>query len=327
MPHLISIHDLSKAELLSYLDLAEHIHNQPPTQELLKNKLISLAFFEPSTRTRLSFEAAALRLGAKVMGVSEAQNTSTAKGETLSDTARVLGGYSDALIIRHPQEGAARLAAEYAGIPVINAGDGANQHPSQTLLDLFTLRQAFGKLEKLNLAVMGDLKNARTIHSLIEAASFFDMRIYGIPSHENLSLPTDLIEILKRRGVKFSFHHPKDLEFLMPKLDVLYLSRLQKERLEKSQLQHYAGQYSGITLKILKNAQPHFKILHPLPRQQELPPEIDHTPHALYFEQAKNGVIVRQAILLKALGISLPLQSPSHHEFLKNLEHFGVSHA
>ncbi len=295
MTHLISIHDLAKADLLAYLDLAQTLQTHPQS-DLLKNKLITLAFFEPSTRTRLSFEAAALKLGARVMGFADANASSITKGESLSDTLRIMGGYADALVIRHPQEGAARLAAEVAGIPIINAGDGANQHPSQTLLDLFTIRQAFGHLEGLHLALMGDLKYGRTIHSLVEAASLFDMRLYFIAA-EGLMLPPALTELLKRRGVKFSFH--REVTEVMPKIDVLYLTRLQKERLGQENIAHY----QGIDLSMLKAAKTHLKILHPLPRQHELPPTIDTTRHALYFEQAKNGVVVRQAILLKALGV------------------------
>ena len=296
MPHLISIHDLSKIDILAYLDLAQTLQDYPQT-DLLKNKLITLAFFEPSTRTRLSFEAAALKLGARVMGFADANATSIAKGESLSDTLKIMGGYSDTIIIRHPKEGSARLASEVAGVPVINAGDGANQHPSQTLLDLFTIRQAFGKLEGLHLALMGDLKYSRTIHSLVEAASLFDMRLYFIAA-EGLSLPPALTELLKRRGVKFSFH--REVTEILPKIDVLYLTRLQKERLSQEAISHY----QCIDLNMLKEAKPSLKILHPLPRQDELPPEIDATKHALYFEQAKNGVVVRQAILLKTLGVN-----------------------
>jgi len=292
--NLVSILDLNKADILSYLDLAAQFKATPP-KELLKNKLITLAFFEPSTRTRLSFEAAALRLGAKVMGFTDAKATSLAKGESLSDTVRVLGSYSDAVIIRHPNEGAARLAAEQVDTPIINAGDGANQHPSQTLLDLFTIRELFGKLEGLSLALVGDLKYGRTIHSLVEAASLFDMRLYFVAA-DGLTLPHHLTERLKMRGVKFSFH--RTVADVMSKTDVLYLTRLQKERLTTA-----VPEYHSIDLDLLNDAKPHLKIMHPLPRQEELPPEIDATPHAAYFEQAKNGVVVRQAILVKALGV------------------------
>ncbi len=297
MKHLISIHDLTKADILFYLDLAKELQKKPRT-DMLKDKLISLAFFEPSTRTRLSFEAAALRLGAKVMGFSDTAQTSTAKGESLSDTLKIIGGYSDAIIIRHPREGAARLASEVANIPIINAGDGANQHPSQTLLDLFTLRECFGSLEGLHLAITGDLKHGRTVHSLVEAASLFDMRLYFVAA-EGLALPNQLSELLKMRGLKFSFH--RDIHDIIAKIDALYLTRLQKERLG-TQTVH---EYHGINLALLQQAKPTLKILHPLPRQEELPTEIDTTPHAAYFDQARNGVVVRQAILLKALGITL----------------------
>lgn len=296
MKHLISIHDLSKAEILEYLDFAKSLQHSLE-KDLLKEKIITLAFFEPSTRTRLSFEAAALRLGGKTIGFAEAAQTSIAKGETLSDTLRILGGYSDAIVIRHSKEGAARLASEIAGVPVINAGDGANQHPTQTLLDLFTIRELFGKLEGLNLALVGDLKYGRTIHSLVEAASLFNMRLYLVAA-AGLSLPEHLTEILKLRGVKFSFH--RDVKEIVSQVDVLYLTRLQKERLAGENV----GEYQGITLELLAEAKPTLKILHPLPRLGELPEAIDHTPHAAYFEQAKNGMIVREAILAKILGAS-----------------------
>ena len=296
MKHLISIHDLTKAEILEYLDFAKELQKSPK-KDLLKDKIITLAFFEPSTRTRLSFEAATLRLGGKTMGFTEASQTSTVKGETLSDTLRILSGYSDAIVIRHSKEGAARLASELAGVPVINAGDGANQHPTQTLLDLFTIRECFGKLEDLNLVLVGDLKYGRTIHSLVEAASLFNMRLYFV-AVAGLSLPEQLTEILKVRGVKFSFH--RDVKEVIGQADVLYLTRLQKERL----IGETVGQYHGITLDLLADAKPTLKILHPLPRQGELPDAIDHTPHAAYFEQAKNGVVVREAILAKILGAS-----------------------
>ncbi len=297
MPNLISIQDLSKEEILAYLELAKKLKDATPAR-LLEDKLITFAFFEPSTRTRLSFEAAAIRLGAKVMGFAEAGGTSTAKGESLSDTLKIIGGYSDALILRHPQEGAARLAVSLVDIPVINAGDGANQHPSQTLLDLFTLKETFGKLDGLHLALMGDLKYGRVMHSLVEAASLFDMRLYFVAA-EGLGLPPHLTERLKMRGVKFSFH--ADVAEILPKLDVLYLSRLQKERFSGQQTRSYAG----IHLSLLKEAKASLKIMHALPRQEELPTDIDSTPHALYFEQARYGVVMRQAILLTLFNRAL----------------------
>lgn len=294
MKHLISIHDLSRTDILEFLDFARDLQSTPKTG-LLKDKIITLAFFEPSTRTRMSFEAAALRLGGKVMGFADTAQTSIAKGESLSDTLKILGGYSDALVIRHPSEGSARLASHVAGIPVINAGDGANQHPTQTLLDLFTMRACFGKLEGLHLALTGDLKYGRTIHSLVEAASLFDMRLYFIAA-EGLELPAQLTEILKMRSIRFSFH--RHIAEIIDKADVLYLTRLQKERFQNER----GISYQGLNAEILKNAKPSLKILHPLPRQEELPTEIDTTPHAAYFEQARNGVIVREAVLAKLLG-------------------------
>lgn len=289
MKHLISMQDLTREAILHYLHEAVRLKAKPEPLAL-QNKLIALCFFEPSTRTRLSFEAATLRSGGHVMGFGDAEQTSIKKGESLSDTIQVISGYADAIILRHPQEGAARLASEVSSIPIVNAGDGANQHPSQTLLDLFTMQENFGSLEGLHVAVMGDLKYGRTVHSLVEALAHFNVRLYFV-APQVLSLPASLMEQLKMKGVRFSFH--ADLKDVISKIDVLYVTRLQKERLlEKESLP-----YQGLSAAVLDQAQSHLKILHPLPRQDELPIEIDALPYAHYFAQAKNGLVVRQAIL------------------------------
>lgn len=289
--HLLSMHDLSRDEINHFLKAAQALQEKPKPQAL-KGKIIALCFFEPSTRTRLSFETAALRLGGKTIGFSDTHALSTAKGESLQDTIRVISSYADVIVIRHPSEGAARLAAEVSSVPVINAGDGANQHPTQTLLDLFTMKAAFGKLEGLHVAIMGDLKHGRTVHSLVEAAAHFDMRLYFVAGAPSCTLPPYLLDYLKLQGICFSFH--REVKEILPKLDVLYLTRLQKERFH----QDATLPYQALSLEDLKGAKASLKILHPLPRQEELPLAMDATPYAHYFEQAKNGVVVRQAILL-----------------------------
>lgn len=292
MKRLLSMRDLTRADILGYLDDAAALQLKPNPTALL-HKIVAMCFFEPSTRTRLSFEAATLRSGGQVIGFSDPTHTSTQKGESLQDTIRVVSGCADAIVLRHPSEGAARWAAQVSSTPVINAGDGANQHPTQTLLDLFTLREAFGHLDDIHIAVMGDLKYGRTVHSLVEALSHFNVRLYCV-ADPRFGLPPDLMERLKMQGVRFSFH--RELSEVIDKLDVLYLTRLQKERFGDESIS-----LQKVSLALLERAQPHLKILHPLPRQEELPVEIDHTPFAHYFIQAKNGVVVRQAILGRLL--------------------------
>lgn len=291
---LVSIQDLSLDEFnLIFAKATEYQkHKGLPQKSLpLQNKIIASAFFEASTRTRLSFEAATHRLGGSVIGFADSNNTSFgAKGESLKDTLKVLGSFADLLVLRHPQEGAARLAAEVCNIPVINAGDGANQHPTQALLDLFTMQSLFKKLEGLHLVLVGDLKYARTIHSLVQIAHLFKMRLYFV-AYESLSLPETLLFELKRQAVQFSFH--KSLAEVLPIADVLYMTRVQKERLNKSD----ATKPLILTKAILQDAKKTMKILHPLPRQEELSTDIDASIHAHYFEQAQNGVYVREALL------------------------------
>lgn len=290
---LVSIQDLSLAEFNTIFKKAKEYQKTKglASKKPLNNKIVASCFFEASTRTRLSFEAATNRLGGNVIGFSDSSNTSlNTKGESLKDTLKIISSYADLLIIRHPQEGAARLAQEVCGIPVINAGDGANQHPSQTLLDLFTMQSAFKDLEGLNLVLVGDLKYARTIHSLVQVAHLFKMRLYFV-AFENLSLPENLLFDLKRKALQFSFH--KSLEEVISKADVLYLTRIQKERFNQSDELYPLV----LTPTLLKKAKKTMKILHPLPRREELPPEIDESAHAYYFEQAQNGIYIREALL------------------------------
>jgi aspartate carbamoyltransferase catalytic subunit len=286
---LISLADLTKQDILDIL-----IHAKRFQHGLVKNTLagrvLASCFFEASTRTRLSFEAAVAYLGGKVIGFADSGATSLGtKGESFADTIRMIAGYADGLILRHPNDGAARLAQELMTKPVINAGDGANQHPSQTLIDLFSIEATQGQLHEINLGLMGDLRYSRTIHSLIAASKLFKMRLFLIAPLE-LRIATENLFELRRYGISYSFHH--DLQEVIPQLDCLYLTRMQKERVVAEVDCTYA-----INLQILEHAKPNFRILHPLPRLSELPLAIDSTPYAYYLQQAHNGLFVRQALL------------------------------
>lgn len=293
---LISISDLSKKEIEHLLETAQKM-KQNAFPDLLKGKILASCFFEPSTRTRLSFETAMLRLGGACIGFSDSNITSTKKGESLFDMVKVIGSYADIIAIRHPQEGSARLAAESTDKPVINAGDGANQHPTQTLLDLFTIKECQGTLEGLHVALAGDLKFGRTIHSLCLALAHYPVRLYLL-SPESLTLPEAIEQELKRKGVKFSFH--KKMEEIIPKVDILYMSRIQKERFPE-----LSGEFHNpcrLLKKQLETAKKNLKILHPLPRIDEIDLNIDNTPYAYYFQQMANGVPIRMALLSYLLG-------------------------
>ncbi|MDT9587210.1 MAG: aspartate carbamoyltransferase [Candidatus Arsenophonus melophagi] len=297
---IISIHDLKREDLLTILKVANALKNHPKP-DLLKYKVIASCFFEASTRTRISFETAIHRLGASVVGFSDSNNTSFGKkGETLADTISVISKYVDAIVIRHPQEGASHLAAQCSGqVPVINAGDGANQHPTQTILDLFTIQEVHGCLNNLHIAMVGDLKYGRTIHSLIQALSKFDNNRFYFLAPAALSMPDYLLFLLEEKGITYSLHD--NIEAILPELDILYITRVQKERLNPLE-------YSNIKVKFiltshkLKNAKPGMKILHPLPRIDEITTDVDNTSHAYYFQQAGNGIYSRQALLALILN-------------------------
>ena len=291
---LVSISDLTKQEIEHILNTANQLKEHPaPT--LCKGSILANCFYEPSTRTRLSFEAAMYRLGGAVIGFSEPSLTSAKKGESLSDSIRIISAYADILTIRHPLEGSARLAADISPKPVINAGDGANQHPTQTLLDLFSIRQCQNQIDDLSMAIAGDLKYGRTVHSLCLALLHYRVRLYFI-SPESLPLPEAIIQELRRRGVKFSFH--TTLNEVLPKADILYMTRIQKERMGDMELENTCRLHHSQ----LHKAKPNLKILHPLPRVDEIDPAIDATPHAYYFEQAENGLYIRMALLALLLG-------------------------
>ena len=301
--HIISIPELSRAELELIIQTAGQL-KADPNPELLKNKVIASCFFEPSTRTRLSFETAIQRLGGTVVGFDSAGNTSLAnKGETLSDSVQVITSYVDAFVMRHPQEGAARLASEFSnGIPVINGGDGANQHPTQTLLDLFTIYETQGMLDNINIAFVGDLKYGRTVHSLTQALSKFENVKFFFIAPEVLAMPDYICEELDDAGIAYSLHN--DMEDVIPELDILYMTRVQKERFDESEYAHMKAAYI-LTAKMLEGARDNLKVLHPLPRVDEITVDVDKTKHAYFFQQAENGVYARQALLALVLNETL----------------------
>jgi len=303
---IISTRELDLSQIEQILQTTSALKAQP-LPDLLKGKIIAHCFFEPSTRTRLSFETATLRLGGNVIGFSNDESLSIKKGETLYDTMQVIANYADLLIIRHRQEGAARLVADMTTKPVINAGDGANQHPTQALVDLFTIYECQNRLDGLALALVGDLKYSRTIHSFLEICTLYDIRLFLV-APDVLTLPENFCNLLKKKGVRFSFH--QSLEEVVQKVDILYMTRIQQERLNEAENKKLEKQLV-LTQAILANAKPNLKILHPLPRISEIDISVDHTPFAHYFEQAANGVYVRQALLALLLNKELPFMSQS----------------
>lgn len=301
--HIISINDLNRDELELVLHTAARLKAQPQP-ELLKHNVIASCFFEASTRTRLSFETAMHRLGASVVGFADGGNTSLGKkGETLADTISVIGTYVDAIVMRHPQEGAARLATEFSGgVPILNAGDGANQHPTQTLLDLFTIRETQGRLDNLSVAMVGDLKYGRTVHSLTQAlAKFTGNRFYFI-APSALAMPAYITDMLDEQNIVWTRHD--SIEEVLPELDILYMTRVQKERLDPSEYANVKAQFI-LRAADLHGARGNMKVLHPLPRVDEIATDVDSTPHAWYFQQAGNGIFARQALLALVLNSKL----------------------
>ena len=297
--NLISISDYNKEEYLYILKLAEDFEKNP-VQDVAKGKVVATLFFEPSTRTRLSFESAVCRMGAKVIGFSDASNSSTAKGESLADTIRTVSCYADLIVMRHPLEGAARVASEVAKVPVINAGDGANQHPTQCMLDLYSIMKTQGTLDNLNIAMVGDLKYGRTVHSLVEAMSNFNTTFHLV-SPESLKLPSQVKMHIKRKNLKY-FQYT-EIPDVMDKVDILYMTRVQRERF--LDIQDYEKVKNSYVLdkSMLINCKPNMKVLHPLPRVNEIATNVDATPQAYYFQQAQNGVYVRQALIAAILGL------------------------
>ncbi len=302
---IISMRDLSKEEIIHILNCAKDIEDNP-NSELLKGRVVSTLFFEPSTRTRLSFWSAAQRLGAQVLGFDSPDGTSAKKGETLSDTIRMAASYSDVIVMRHPNDGAARLAAEIAPVPVINAGDGTNQHPSQTLLDLYTIQKEFGILEGHTIAFVGDLKYGRTVHSLVKALTHFGAKLYFV-APETLQMPKYILEDLVSLGIEYTLLN--DYREIMGEIDVFYMTRIQRERFpDDEEYEKVKGVYILNKEDVVGKAKEEMIILHPLPRVNEIAVDLDDTKHALYFKQAANGVPVRQALLSLALGYKAKLQ-------------------
>ncbi|STZ77218.1 aspartate carbamoyltransferase [Bergeriella denitrificans] len=295
--HVISISDLTTAQLELLLNTALKLKAEP-RGDLLKGKLIGSCFFEPSTRTRLSFETAVQRLGGKVIGFSDGANTSAKKGETLADTARIISGYTDAIIQRHPKDGAARIAAEFSAVPVLNAGDGTNQHPSQTLLDLVTIQETQGRLNNLKIAMCGDLKYGRTVHSLAQALKRWGCE-FAFVSPPSLAMPDYITEELDEAGCTWQVFD--SLETAAEWADILYMTRVQRERFDEQEFAKIQGKFN-LNAAMLANAKPNLRVLHPLPRVDEIHPDVDATPHAYYFEQAVNGVYARMAMLSLVLN-------------------------
>ena len=301
MKDIISMNDMSKEEILEILEIAEKIENSSEEEKLnfLKGKIIATLFFEPSTRTKMSFESAAFRLGAQVLQLPPLEQSSVKKGESFSDTIRMVESYSDVIVVRHPNDGAARLASTTSKKPVINAGDGSNQHPSQTLLDLYTIKEEKGTLNNLSIAFVGDLKYGRTVHSLVKALTHFNPTIYFV-SPKILQMPAYLIDDLDKNNIKYEIL--EDFRDCLDKIDVFYMTRIQKERFpDIEDYQKVKGVYVINKKNILGKCKEDMIILHPLPRVDEISTDLDETKHALYFKQAKNGIPVRQAMMMKVL--------------------------
>lgn len=300
--HVISISDFSRLEILHILATARELAARPQPQ-LLAGKLMATLFFEPSTRTRLSFEAAIQKLGGRVIGFSDPGSSSAKKGESLADTIRMVEQYADVIVMRHPRDGAARLAAEVSRVPVVNGGDGANQHPTQTFLDLFTIASDFPQLivggRPLTVAFAGDLKYGRTVHSLVTALAHFGAHLL-LASPRGLELPEHYANEARRAGMQVEI--VANLQEAIDRCDVLYMTRLQEERFpDPLEFDHIKTSYK-ITRSMLASARPNMRILHPLPRVNEISQDVDGTEHARYFIQAGNGIPVRQALLSLVLG-------------------------
>lgn len=295
---LISIGDFSKEEILHVLETAREFE-QNKEQKFLEGKVIASLFFEPSTRTRLSFETAINRLGAKVIGFSDASNTSQSKGETLKDTIKMVSNYVDMIVMRHPLEGSSRYASEVASVPVVNAGDGANQHPSQTLLDLYSIMQTQGRLDSLTINMVGDLKYGRTTHSLLQAMSHFNPK-FIFTSPEELKMPKEYKAFLDSKGI--AYEETTSLEDHLNDCDILYMTRVQQERFTDPMEYERVKDVYRLSASMLTDVKENMKILHPLPRITEIDQDVDDTPYAYYFKQAENGLYVRMAIISYLLG-------------------------
>ncbi|MDR3119516.1 MAG: aspartate carbamoyltransferase [Mediterranea sp.] len=299
---LVSIVDYSKEKILYMIEMTKQFE-QTPNRKLLEGKVIATLFFEPSTRTRLSFETAANRLGAKVIGFTDPKVTSSSKGETLKDTIIMVSSYADVIVMRHFLEGAARYASEVAPVPIVNAGDGANQHPSQTMLDLYSIYKTQGTLENLNIHLVGDLKYGRTVHSLLIAMRHFNPTFHFIAPDE-LKMPEEYKLYCKQQGINY-VEHTEFSEDTIADADILYMTRVQKERFTDLMEYERVKNIYILRNRMLEKTRPNLRILHPLPRVNEIAYDVDDNPKAYYFQQAQNGLYAREAILCNVLGITL----------------------
>lgn len=296
---IISIKDFSRKEIDYILETAATMEPVAKSRStMLHGKILATLFYEPSTRTRLSFESAMHRLGGTAIGFAEAEIASVRKGENLADTMRVVENYADIIAVRHPLEGAARLAAEFANAPIINAGSGAEEHPTQALLDLYTMKKELGRIDGLNIALVGDLRFGRTVHSLAYALSLYDVKLYFV-APEMLGMRREVLDTISER---IKVQETTSLDETLPKLDVLYVTRIQKERFpDAAEYTKVKGSYK-IDADTLKNAKKDMIVLHPLPRVDEISPDVDSTSHARYFQQVWNGIVTRMALLALILG-------------------------
>ena len=307
MRHLIEPKNFTDKEIQDVLDLAERIAMNPEMySHVADGKKLATLFYEPSTRTRLSFEAAMLSLGGKTLGFSSAEQSSATKGETVADTIRVVGCYADIIAMRHPKEGAPLLASMYAKVPVINAGDGGHNHPTQTMIDLMTIRSRKGKLDHLKIGFCGDLKFGRTVHSLTKALMRYEGNEFWFISPEELRIPEYLEKMLQRQNI--SYHECDNLENVLSELDVLYMTRVQKERFFNEEDYVRLKDRYILTEEKLSLAKKDMPVLHPLPRVNEIACEVDNDPRAAYFEQVQNGLYIRMALIIVLLGLKDPVK-------------------
>ena len=300
--NFVNIQTLNREELLHLLEMAKEFEAHP-NRELLKGKVVATLFYEPSTRTRLSFETAANRLGARVIGFTDAKVSSVSKGETLKDTILMVSNYADVIVMRHHIEGAAQYASEVAPVPIVNAGDGAHQHPSQCLLDLYTIQQTQGTLENLNIYLVGDLRYGRTVHSLLMAMRHFNPTFHFI-APEELKMPEEYKIYCKEHHIKYKEYTDFNEETIAD-ADILYMTRVQRERFTDLMEYERVKDVYILRNKMLEHTRPNLRILHPLPRVNEIAYDVDENPKAYYFQQAQNGLYARQAILCDVLGITL----------------------
>lgn len=302
-PHsLVSIADLTKEQILHILDQTRYFEDHQGLK-ILDGKVVATLFFEPSTRTRLSFETAANRLGARVIGFSDANTTSSSKGETLKDTIKMVSNYVDVIVMRHYLEGAARYATEVTDIPIINAGDGSNQHPSQTILDLYSILKTQGRIEDLTISLVGDLKYGRTVHSLIMAMKYFNPN-FNFVACDELRMPEEYKQFCVQNGIKFTEHKDFSADVINSS-DIIYMTRVQKERFSDIVEYDRVKDLYSLRNSMLVNSRENLRILHPLPRVNEINYDVDDNPKAYYFQQARNGLFARQAIICNALGIDI----------------------